>query len=59
MSPTSRMGFARYLEQHVHVPAPGAATLAMLRQDIAPQLAEVYPQCRGAVRRSGRTADRL
>ena len=25
-------------------PAPSGATLAMLRQDIAPQLAEVYPQ---------------
>ena len=30
-------------------PAPGDATLAMLRQDIAPQLAEVYPQFAAAL----------
>jgi hypothetical protein len=30
-------------------PAPSEATLAMLRQDIAPQLAEVYPQFTAAL----------
>jgi glutaconate CoA-transferase subunit B len=43
-------GFAYDCPQDVPTTqAPGAATLAILRRDIAPQLAEVYPQFAAAL----------
>ena len=43
-------GFAYDCPEDVPItPAPSDATLAMLRQDIAPQLAEVYPQFTAAL----------
>jgi glutaconate CoA-transferase subunit B len=43
-------GFAYDCPEDVPItPAPSDATLAMLRQDIAPHLAEVYPQFAAAL----------